>query len=120
MGVAKMRITLPARGIGSDWKESGLDEMRTLASKRGARWVVCADGPCLYLSLFFRKREYLLHSFRGEMRKFASFEAIINLLRDEFGEAVFLVDARNFRRGRVRSPRPDRSEALMSVTKARL
>src|SRR5688500_3699505 len=67
---------------------------------RGGYGVVVTDGPV----------ERLLATSRGETRLF-TLDAATKFLRD-IGLPRFEVDASNYEPGRLRSPRPDRAEAL--------
>lgn len=55
----------------------------------------------------------ILGNSRGGSRVFASLGTVAVLLK-KFGFDRFVVDAKNYVPGRVRAPRPDRSEAMKS------
>jgi hypothetical protein len=80
--------------------ESGFAQAALVVGMRGGYGISIRNGSS----------ESTLQSSRGEVRLF-TLETAAKYLR-QIGISRFEVDASNFEPGRIRKPRPDRSEAL--------
>lgn len=90
-------------------KEITLRELVEAKSVQSARVIGRHGG--FTITVCYGESERTLVSSRGDIRIFASLNTTADFL-GRFGLTQFEVDATNYKRARLRAPRPDRAEAL--------
>jgi len=98
--------------MGMPLSEKTLKQLCTAGLVHSARVVAQSDGG-YGVAAHYGKEEEMLEGTRGKIRRF-SLPAAAGYLRD-LGFFKFEVDTTGFGPGLIRSPRPDRAEALSST-----